>query len=141
MTSRKKLTALALIGALLLILGGLMNGQSGPSGSSADGQVASKIEPRVLAATANGQSTSFLILLSDQADVHAAYGMQDQDARGWYVYRTLSQNAERTQAGIRALLQAAGVKYQSFWVANAILCTGGRNLITTLAARSDVRAI
>jgi serine protease AprX len=141
MTSRKKLTALAVLGALLLILGGLMNGQSGPSGNPTDAQGASKIEPRVLAATQNGQSTSFLILLTDQADVRAAYGMQDQDARGWYVYRTLSEHAARTQTGIRALLQAAGVKYQSFWVANAILCTGGRDLITTLAARGDVRAI
>ena len=42
--------------------------------------------------------------------------MKDQDARGWYVYRTLKREADRTQAPIRALLEAQGVSYKSFWV-------------------------
>lgn len=100
-----------------------------------------KIEPRVLAATADGMSASFIILLADQADLSAAYDIQDQDARGWFVYQTLRDHAESTQRGLRASLQAQGFQYKSFWAASAILAYGGRDLLTTLAARNDVWAI
>src|SRR6201982_817106 len=59
--------------------------------------LANKIAPEVLADTANGKSASVIILLADQADVSAGYGMRDQDARGWFVYNTLSKHAARTQ--------------------------------------------
>ena len=57
-----------------------------------------KVENRVLSDTANGREASVMIHLTQQADVSAAYGMKDQDARGWYVYRTLKREADRTQA-------------------------------------------
>src|SRR6266542_1633598 len=60
-------------------------------------QTAGKVAPEVLAGTADGESMSVVVLLADQADVSAAYGMKDQDARGWYVYTTLTRHAERTQ--------------------------------------------
>src|SRR3954464_6387837 len=60
-----------------------------------------KITPDVLAETADGGSASVVILLADQADVSAANEMTDQDARGWFVYNTLTQQAERTQAALR----------------------------------------
>ena len=47
--------------------------------------------------TAGGREASFVINLKDQADLSAAYGMKDQDARGWYVYRTLKRS--RPDAG------------------------------------------
>src|ERR1700680_2956007 len=51
-----------------------------------------KIAPEVLADTAGGNNASVVILLADQADVSAAYGIKDQDARGWFVYNTLIQH-------------------------------------------------
>src|SRR5215469_2933489 len=51
---------------------------------------ASKIAPEVLTDTAGGNNASVIILLADQADVSAGYGIRDQDARGWFVYNTLS---------------------------------------------------
>ena len=39
--------------------------------------------------------------LTEQADVSAAFAMKDQDARGWFVYNTLTQHAARTQVGLR----------------------------------------
>jgi subtilisin family serine protease len=80
-------------------------------------------------------------MLADQADVSAAYQMKDEDARGWFVYNTLKQHAARTQAGVRAELEARGVGYQSFWVANMIVADADRALIDTLALRSDVARI
>src|SRR5438874_2359496 len=45
-----------------------------------DPRPAGKIDPTVLADTANGQSSPVVILLADQADLSAAYTMKDQDA-------------------------------------------------------------
>src|SRR3954447_15351684 len=107
----------------------------------APGLFTDKIAPAVLAETADGGSASIVILLADQADVSAAHEMIDQDARGWFVYNTLTQHAERTQAALRADLEARGVTYQSFWAANMLVATADRALIETLAARADVGRI
>ena len=101
-----------------------------------------KVENRVLSDTASGREGSVMVHLTQQADVTAAYGMKDQDARGWYVYRTLKREADRTQGPLRRLLEAHGVSYKAFWVANVIAAKGvDRSLVNTLAARSDVSLI
>lgn len=82
-----------------------------------------------------------MIMLTDQADVSAAYQMKDQDTRGWFVYNTLTQHAARTQAGLRSELEARGVSYQSFWAANMIVADADRAFVESLAARSDVARI
>jgi serine protease AprX len=100
-----------------------------------------RIAPQVLADTADGKRTSIAILLTDQADVSAAYDMKDQDARGWFVYNTLTQHAARTQVGLQGFLKSRGVEYQSFWVANMVVTTADRSLVDQLAARSDVARV
>ncbi|HKP54868.1 MAG TPA: S8 family serine peptidase [Chloroflexia bacterium] len=130
--------ALAICVALIGSGGGASAGL--PTGIATADQ-ASKIEVAVLKDTADGKSASVMVLLADQADVSAGYGMKDQDARGWYVYNTLTQHAERTQAALRATLDAQGIQYRSFWAANAIEMTVDRSLLETLAARSDVGKI
>src|SRR4051794_17152848 len=69
-----------------------------PSAAAPKPEVVSKIAPDVLVETANGASASIVIFLADQADVSAANQIKDQDARGWFVYNTLREHAERTQA-------------------------------------------
>jgi serine protease AprX len=100
-----------------------------------------KVEPQVLAATATGQTTSFLVLLTAQSDLTAAYQITNPAARGWYVYQTLQRQAALTQADLRAFLTAQGRPYQAFWIANALVVTGDRALVTALARRPDVRAL
>src|SRR5258708_5593061 len=97
-----------------------------------------KIASRVLKDTSDGKSTSVVILLADQADVSAAYAMTDQDARGWYVYNTLTQHAARTQVGLKSFLKGRGIAYQSFWAANMIVVDADRSLVEQLAGRADV---
>jgi len=109
-----------------------------PASSIAPG---AKIAPEVLAETAGGQNASIVVLLADQADVSAAYEMKDQDARGWFVYNTLTQHAARTQLGLKTFLTARGASYQSFWAANMIVTTADRSLVESLAARTDVARI
>ncbi|HKP54964.1 MAG TPA: S8 family serine peptidase [Chloroflexia bacterium] len=144
---RSGLLALALVTLLMLVM---MSGKgenvagAGTSASAAampSADTLSKISAEVFQDTANGKSASFFVLMSDQANLSAAYGMKDQDARGWYVYNTLTQLADRTQADIRATLRSAGVQYRVFWIANALFVTGDRALVESLAARVDVRRI
>ncbi|MEO7539733.1 MAG: S8 family serine peptidase [Pyrinomonadaceae bacterium] len=101
----------------------------------------SKIAPKIMADTQDGAQTSVVIFLAEQADVSAAYSMEDQDARGWYVYNTLTQHAERTQAGLKAFLQERGVTFQSFWAANMLVADADLTLVRQLADRPDVARI
>ena len=134
--------------AILLALAGLIAGVT-PVLASSSGQglkpitgYTGKIENRVLSDTAAGRETSIVINLTQQADLSAAYGMRDEDAQGWYVYRTLKRTADRTQAPIKALLKAQGVSYKSFWAANTIVAqSADRALVQSLAARPDVKVI
>jgi len=100
-----------------------------------------RIDGKVLSDTADGNSAPVVILLSEQADLSAAYSMTDQDERGWYVYKTLTEHAARTQAGLKEFLKANGVSYQSFWAANMVSATADRTLVEKLAARPDVARI
>ena len=100
-----------------------------------------KVSPEVLADTAEGRSASIVIFLADQADLSAAYAIKDQDQRGWFVYNTLTQHATQNQAGLKAMLAARSVSYQSFWVANMIVATADRSLVDSLALRGDVARI
>src|SRR5437762_3723166 len=127
--------ALFFAGALLAMMAWSSAAGTNPA------EIAAKIAPEVVAETADGGRASIVILLADQADVSAAYAMKDQDARGWFVYNTLTQHASKTQAGLQAFLTTHGVSYQSFWVANMIVATVDRKMVESLAARSDVGRI
>jgi len=102
---------------------------------------AAKISRQVLTRTADGERTPIVILLSDQADLSAAYSMKDEDARGWFVYNTLKAHATHTQVGLQDFLKSKDVDFQSFWGANMLVTTADRSLVEQLAARSDVGKI
>jgi len=130
------------IGILLVLIGfGMSSGTSVLAQNQSALTPGTKIAPGVLAETANGKSASVVIFLANQADVSAAYAMRDQDARGWFVYNTLTQHAARTQAGLQAFLTARGASYQSFWAANMLVATANRSLVESLAARGDVARV
>jgi serine protease AprX len=111
-----------------------------PANGSTSRALPDKVAPEVLAETSEGR-VPVVVFLADQADLSAAPGMKDQDARGWYVYTTLRQHAERTQAGLRAFLDAEGASYQSYWAANMVIVNADRRLVGLLAARSDVAKV
>ncbi|MCX7680696.1 MAG: M14 family zinc carboxypeptidase, partial [Anaerolineae bacterium] len=101
-----------------------------------------KISPWVLRATQGGGRTDFLVLLSEQADLSPAYKIPNKQARGRWVYRTLWETASRTQAPLRAWLDARGVSYRPFYIVNLILVrSGDLPLAAALAARPDVARI
>jgi len=97
-----------------------------------------KTDPALLAATADGATAEFLVVLEAQADLSGAARLGDKTARGRHVYETLTAVAARTQAPLRALLDAHGAPYRAYWVTNMLWVRGDRALVQTLAARPDV---
>jgi serine protease AprX len=124
--------------ALLVVIAAVGLSQTGPA-LSAD--ATTKVSAKVLRDTANGGTTSFLVLLSSQADLSGAATQPTKLAKGQFTVTTLRTYADRTQAPIRAMLDGMGVSYLSHWAVNAIRVTGGRAVVDALAARSDVARI
>src|SRR4029450_13713102 len=87
-----------------------------------------KIEPGVLADAADGQAT-FWAILSEQADLSKARGIQNRTARGTYVVDQLKEVADETQGGLRALLTKQGIPHHAFWIMNAIKITSGQGVL------------
>ncbi|WP_028459088.1 S8 family serine peptidase [Chloroflexus sp. Y-396-1] len=96
-----------------------------------------RIDPDLQAELRNG-TTHFLVFFADRPDLGAAFLIRDWEARGEYVYQTLTSHAERSQRRVRAMLDALGVRYQPLWIVNALLVEGDATLAQALAAHSDV---
>jgi subtilisin family serine protease len=134
LTSRWTWTGIA---ATAVAFGGLVGFQGEPQAGTAEG----KISQQVMLDTADGQETSFIIYMDEQADLSGASQIADEDARGWYVYNTLREQAEQSQAPLKAQLDAEGIPYKSYWAVNMIVAQGDRGDIVELAERPDVAAI
>jgi serine protease AprX len=105
--------------------------------------VPANVAPRVWAdlEDADGSEAEFIVVLTEQADLRRAASLPNREARLRYVYDTLRETARRSQAPLRAELDAGGVDYRSFYIVNALALRGDRALVTRLAARSDVARI
>ena len=68
----------------------------------------------------------FLIILEEQADLGAAYDVFGRSDRLQYVYDTLVETAERTQAPLREALDELGVDYRPYYLVNMIRVDGHR---------------
>jgi serine protease AprX len=102
----------------------------------------SKIDPGVIAATANGGRVSFLLVLREQADLSAAAQLATKSEKGEFVFNTLRATAGRTQPAVRVALDRLGIAYQAYYIVNSFAVEGGsRELIGQLASRTDVARI
>ncbi len=102
---------------------------------------AAKIDRRVLDDTANGQSASFLVLLSDQADLSAATALGSKEEKGAYTVQALRATAARTQPPVMAQLDMMGVSYRSYWIVNMLVVKGDRAVVEALAQNPAVARI
>jgi subtilisin family serine protease len=91
--------------------------------------------------TANGQQAEFFVVLADQADLSQAATFQTKAEKGRYVYNTLLNKSQATQGPILQWLRARGVESRSFFIVNAILVKGMREVADALAARPDVARV
>lgn len=101
----------------------------------------SKIAPWVIDHTATGQQAEFFVVLGDQADVSGAASLPTKAEKGRFVYQTLLEKAQRTQEPSLEWLRERNIEHRSFYIVNAILVKGDRQLAETLAARPDVARV
>ncbi len=83
----------------------------------------------------------FLIILEEQADLGEAQRIPDREARLQYVYQTLTETAERTQAPLRAELDEMGVPYRSYYIINMIRVDGHRWLMRRFEGQPGVAQV
>jgi serine protease AprX len=97
-----------------------------------------KVSPKLQAVLFEEEETTFLVLLTEQADLSQIATLPTKEAKGRAVYDALRSVAQRTQAPLRAELDGLGIVYRSFYVVNMLAVRGDASLATALAARPDV---
>src|SRR5262249_15431475 len=102
---------------------------------------ANKIAPWVMEHTASGQQAEVFVVLADPADLSQAATLQAQAEKGRHVYNALLIKGQTTQGPILQLLRQQGIEHRSFYIVNAILVKGSREVAETLAARPDVARV
>jgi serine protease AprX len=142
-SSKGRRPARSLAARLLRMSLGMLAGAllMAPGARAQDKTAAEKIHPWVIENTRAGAQEEFFVVLGKEANLADAAKLKGKLARGTFVYQTLFKTAQEAQRPIRALLDARGVEYRSFYLVNAILVKGDRNLAQILAARSDVKRI
>src|SRR5437867_3935656 len=102
---------------------------------------AQKIAPWVVEHTANGQQAEFLVVLADQADLSPAAALNTKAEKGRFVHDALWNKAQTTQGPILQWLRERGIEHSSFYIVNAILVKGSREIAEALASRPDVARV
>jgi serine protease AprX len=112
--------------------------QDGPlSGAAAT----KKIAPWVIEHTAHDQQAEFFVVLAEQADLRAAANLLTKAEKGRFVFQTLFNKAQTTQWPILQWMRERGLEHRSFYIVNAILVKGTRQIVEALAARQDVARV
>jgi subtilisin family serine protease len=105
------------------------------------------VSPQLLTELKAKSSTSFMVYLRERATLDATGKLdgtarpRDSGARATAAYQQLTGTAQRTQAGLRAALDAKKARYTPFWIANAVQVQGDKALLDAIAARPEVERI
>jgi subtilisin family serine protease len=83
----------------------------------------------------------FLIFLEEQSDLGPAAGIADPVERRAWVYGTLVETAERSQAPLRAELERRGIAYRPHYLINLIEVQGRPGLRHAFARESGVASV
>ena len=142
MKKRSTSKVLALFLMVALLLGIVVNTSQANVTSTSTTQSLEKVEAEVLDAISTKGNSDFVVEMAEHADLKAAYAIKDWSERGWYVYNTLKEVADRTQKPILLLLDQRGIKYQSFFAGNEIAVTAGdMSVLSQIAALDSVEHI
>src|SRR5881394_3253810 len=136
---RRIFCSLFFVAAAAAAIGAVASSRTGGQGGSPNQSVAvQKIAPWVTEHTANGQQTEFFVVLADQPDLSPAAALPTKAQKGRFVHDALWNKAQTTQAPILQWLAGRGIEHSSFYIVNAILVKGSREIAEMLAARPDV---
>ena len=100
-----------------------------------------KIAPWVVEHTANGQQAEFFVVLADQADLSGAAALATKAEKARYVYDALRNKSQTTQRRFCNGCVSAASSIVPFYIVNAILVKGSREIAEALAARQDVARV
>jgi subtilisin family serine protease len=100
-----------------------------------------KVTPSLLGQTRDGDSAPFIIVMTQQADLSAAWQLRTKEAKGEYVYQSLQQIAQQSQKSIAGFFKANQIDFQSLYVINAIRAEGNADVIRSVASRHDVAKV
>jgi subtilisin family serine protease len=139
---RRLFCSLFIVAAAIAALGAFGSLRATDQGSpSEETAIATKVSPWVMEHTTNGQQAEFFVVLADQADLSGAAALPTKSQKGAHVYNALWSKSQATQGPILQWLRERQIKYQSFYIVNAILVNGGREIAEALAARPDVARV
>jgi subtilisin family serine protease len=104
---------------------------------------AASVNPDVVAAARRDGSAEALIVLRDQSEPMLAplASNADYKARRRALVDALRARAETQQSGVRAWLDAQGIAYRPYWIANVVLANLSTRDLKALAARREVARI
>jgi subtilisin family serine protease len=128
----------------VLLLAGMLLGFVQPGGvnanpSNTDAEVSGKIKDFVKSIRDAGQA-DFIVRFTEQADLSPAYEMGWEERQ--FVYNTLTETADKSQAQAKGMLDAMGYKYQTFITGNELFVSGGKLATAeSLAALSNVESV
>ncbi len=81
------------------------------------------------------------VILRDQADLSQAVSIPGREGRVRFVYKTLTEHADAAQSGLRGALDRLGLRYQPYYLVNAIEVEGGPLVRLYLATRPEVERV
>ena len=134
---------LVVVGALALSHSTMAAGQQNTWNQSA---TPATVEPGLRLSILSQGRGEYWVYFRDKADLSAAYGMTDWDARGRYVYDKLRSVAATSQSSALGFLQAQKAAgdvdaYRSYFISNAIWVKSGVNTLDRLVNFSGVSEI
>jgi serine protease AprX len=139
---RRLFCSLFIVAAAIAALGAFGSSRASSQGSPPEqAAIATKIAPWVMEHTVNGQQAEFFVVLADQADLSGAAALPIKSEKGRYVYDALRNKSQASQGPLLQLLRERGLEHQSFYIVNAILVKGSREIAEMLAARPDVARV
>lgn len=104
-------------------------------------QASVRIESELELSILRDGEAAVLIDFGERPDLSPAFTM-DWETRGRFVVDELRATADRTQARVRAHLQAEGVAFRSYWIDNLILVpSASRLVLDDLAAFDEIEVL
>src|SRR5438093_1764334 len=101
----------------------------------------STITPWVIEHTPSGQQAEFFVVLADQADLSEVEALRTKAEKGRYVHDALWNKSQASQRPILQWLREREIEHRSFYIVNAILVKGSREIAEVLASHFDVARI
>lgn len=105
-----------------------------------NGQVVDKIDIKLLTSDLQ-KKQAVVIMMKDQSDISMVNQIHGKDNKATFVYNTLYQKAQTSQASLIQFLSAKGVTYRSFYIVNMLSAALDFELIKQVASRDDVQEV